>query len=271
MPYQEIYILQGKVDPAEQEQTELRILVDQKDIKYPTMDPGVFRLEETRLAQTLTPLLLNAIRKADIYDWNRGHISRRNGRLHFHAHRKTPLPAITNIWHPLQIDYLDLKVKTELKDYVCEVRCPQFQSPVIAKFASVLWMVKRLETETSIYQWLQDEDIGPKFLGHVSENGRVIGFVVEQITGFHHAGMEDLALCQAAVKKLHGMGILHGDLNRHNMLVHNGRVILIDFECAKRCGDEGLLDEEFRSLPERLEDESGRGMPVPYVVDEEDS
>lgn len=83
------------------------------------------------------------------------------------------------------------------------------------------------------------KQIAPQFLGHLTENGRVIGFLLEKVEGTY-ARLSDLPLCAAALKTLHSMGLVHGDVNKHNFVVdrEKGEVRLIDFEHA------GLLSEE---------------------------
>ncbi|KAB8277879.1 hypothetical protein BDV30DRAFT_204453 [Aspergillus minisclerotigenes] len=68
-----------------------------------------------------------------------------------------------------------------------------FHTPVIAKFARFAWEIQYIEDETTAYQWINGHDIGPRFLGHLTEHGRVIGFLMEGITNARHAGLQDLA------------------------------------------------------------------------------
>ncbi|CBX91980.1 predicted protein [Plenodomus lingam JN3] len=45
-------------------------------------------------------------------DWNKGHISHNisNMRPYFTRDTKLQLPGVTKVWHPLQIDYLELQM-----------------------------------------------------------------------------------------------------------------------------------------------------------------
>jgi hypothetical protein len=101
--------------------------------------------------------------------------------------------------------------------------------------------------------------IGPKFLDHLSEEGRVIGFIIERITDCRYATPEDLPLCQQALSEIHQLKMKHGDPNRYNFLIHNWKATLIDFETSTLCGDAQALNEEYQSLVAELRDTSGRG------------
>lgn len=109
------------------------------------------------------------------------------------------------------------------------------------------------------YQRLENSGIGPKFLGHLSEEGRVIGFIMERITDFRHATPEDLPLSQQALSQLHKLKMKHGDPNKHNILIHDGKATLIDFDHSTLCSDEQALNEEHQLLAVELSDTSGRG------------
>jgi len=169
------------------------------------------------------------------------------------------LPGVQHIWHDKFIDYMDLTKSERLRSNVWEVTSTRFKSAVIAKFAVFPWEIAYLEAETVAYQWIHGKDIGPRFLGHLTEEGRVIGFLIEQIPNARRAGPSDLSSCQEALARLHCLGIRHGDLNRHNNLICDGRATLIDFDGAQTCRDQDDLKQEFDSLPERLMDDSGLG------------
>lgn len=131
----------------------------------------------------------------------------------------------------------------------------------IVKIARFEWEIPRLSQETSIYKQLQDiSDLAPRFLGHVHDHGRVIGLILEKIEG-REAGIEDFVGCQAALKRLHDIGIVHGDVNRYNFVVRgDGTVRLIDFESSwLEKGATAIMRAEMESLGEQLVEETGRG------------
>ena len=118
-----------------------------------------------------------------------------------------------------------------------------------------------MNAETTAYEWIRDSDIGPKFLGHITEGegGRVVGFVAEWVQDARAAGPGDLENCRKALGRLHALGIKLGDINKHNFLVREGHdVVLIDFETARKCSLQEL-EGEMNALQESLADPSFRG------------
>lgn len=62
-----------------------------------------------------------------------------------------------------------------------------------------------MENETTAYQWVSGHNIGPQFLGHLTEDGRVIGFLMEHIPNARHAGPQDLEICREVLSRLHDL------------------------------------------------------------------
>lgn len=92
----------------------------------------------------------------------------------------------------------------------------------------------------------------------MTEEGRVIGFLIEYVEG-RHATISDLPACEAIVRRLHGLGVLHGDLNKHNFLISESGAVLIDFETAKQSENSEAMEREVEGLKGQLLDESGNG------------
>lgn len=125
--------------------------------------------------------------------------------------------------------------------------------------ASFEFEIGYIEAETVAYQLIQGYGIGPKFLGHISEEGRVIGFLLEKIADARHATPADFEACSQALSKLHNIGYLHGDANKHNFLITSDGVSMVDFESTTKSKDEAEFQKEVRTLKEQLHDTSGRG------------
>ncbi|KPM46435.1 hypothetical protein AK830_g12 [Neonectria ditissima] len=250
-----LQLLQASVD--QDDESDFRILVDGTVVKYITIAPGLFSQEDMCFA----PSLFSLLPPLPPGDWITGRVSRHpvTGVAHFETVTNAKLPGIRNTWDASQIDYLELQMGRKLRSNVYEATCPRFSSPVIAKFARFSWEVPLLEAETTAYQWIEGSQIGPSFLGHLTEQGRVIGFVIARIENSRHATAADLSLCLGALSKLHKLGIRHGDTNKHNFLIHKGGVTLIDFDNASRTASPEELELELEDLQDKLLDSSGKG------------
>lgn len=250
-----IQVLQASVDP--EDESEFRILIDNKFVKYITIDGGLYDRDE----MCFGPSLISLLPPLPLGNWNKGHISRNptTGAIHFSAVSKTRLQGITNTWHPTQIDHLELRMGRKIRSNLYEATCPRFSSTIIAKFARFSWEVPWLEKETVAYKWIEGHQIGPAFLGHLAEEGRIIGFIMAGIVDFHHATPDDFHLCHLALLKLHQLGIKHGDINKHNFLIHDGKATLVDFDNALREANADELEAELHGLQDQLRDTSGRG------------
>ncbi|KAH9214490.1 hypothetical protein DL95DRAFT_389460 [Leptodontidium sp. 2 PMI_412] len=129
------------------------------------------------------------------------------------------LPAISEPRHPHRIDVLLLKRIKRHRSNVYEVLYED--QPAISKIALFEWDFRRIENETREYSTIREHlDQHPaeppcalNFLGHLTENGRVIGFLLEKVEG-EFASIGDMPNCQKVLRRLHGMGLIHGDANR---------------------------------------------------------
>ncbi|KAL6908787.1 alpha-galactosidase A precursor [Trichoderma evansii] len=250
-----IQFLQASVDP--ENESEFRLLVNNKCVKYITIDGGLYDSDD----MCFGPSLVSLIPPLPSGDWNEGPISRNpaTGNPHFATVSKTHFPGITRLWHTIQIDHLELRMGQNLRSNVYEATCSRFSSTIIVKLARFPWEVPQLERETMAYEWVDGQQIGPGFLGHLIEEGRAIGFVMDRIVGCRHATPNDFSLCRLALSKLHQLGIKHGDINKHDFLIHDGKATLIDFDSASRAVSASELEREILDLPDQLRDTSERG------------
>ncbi|KAI0837092.1 hypothetical protein F5Y06DRAFT_91837 [Hypoxylon sp. FL0890] len=252
-----VQLLAALADFDDKEESEYRFLVDEKHIKYVTVDPGVLPKEN----RTFAPVLIETLPQFPPGDWNEGHVSKDQvtGHLVFSRTSRSDLAGVKNIWHQTLIDYLEFKKLERVRQNIHKVTHTLFDQAILIKFAEFPWQIPYLEAETAAYSWIEGEGIGPKFLGHVSEAGRVIGFAMENIEGARTVEPGDLAICQNILAKLHSLGIRHGDINKHNFLVRDGKAVLVDFEMAQMCNEKEELQSEYRQLEDSLADPSYRG------------
>lgn len=195
-----------------------------------------------------------------------------NGSLTLTAYHD-PLQEITFIWHEKRIDVLSLPLIKRFRSGVFETLYEG--RAAVAKIACFEWQIPSLIRETWAYCVLTETQrpsggplIAPEFLGHLTENGRVIGFLIEKLEG-RVACLDDLTQCAALLKRLHGLGLVHGDVNRYNFIVEEccrGCVVrLVDLEHAQDY-DEKLAHAELESLPAELAEETGRGSSITRLV-----
>jgi hypothetical protein len=112
-----------------------------------------------------------------------------------------------------------------------------------------------LDQETAEYQIIQGENIGPAFLGHVSEAGRTIGFLIERIENARHATIDDHVACAKALEKV------YGDVNKHSFLIGevDGSAMLIGSDGLRLSDGVEELRREMKSPVGELNDTSGKG------------
>jgi hypothetical protein len=204
--------------------------------------------------------------------WTMAHISHDPATGQLTAALSSPTMAqVSNVWHPTRVDFVELDYLEGLGLlaglYIWASGGAQgghrstgsADSTVIAKMARFEWEIPYVERETRIYQRLEGTGLAPRFVGHVHEQGRVAGFLVEYVEG-RHAGIQDLAGCRAALDGLHRLGVLHGDANRYNFIVgSDGEVRMIDFDQAREGASIWELEAEMAGLEAQLLEETGRG------------
>lgn len=164
---------------------------------------------------------------------------------------------------------LDLTVAYSVKTRVyCVIQDGMEYFMKIARFKFELaWLAQEVKAYHALA--CHHSLLAPKMLGYVYEEShdRVVGFLFEKISG-HRPGIADLELCEVALRELHELDIIHGDLNRDNIFITNKGVKFIDFEDSYVGQAEDadhwkkLKFDEERNLPEKLSDESGKGRPL---------
>ncbi|KAG6848764.1 hypothetical protein H0H93_014289 [Arthromyces matolae] len=263
-----VQLLSCLVDAQDTDDSDYRFLVDGKHIKYVTTAPGTFQqfVGRDNFERTFGPVLLGELLPPfPVGNWNTGHVAKdsRTGEVAFVETEKMPFPGVENLWHPVKLSELDFTKKKSLRQHVHLATHPKLNDgkPVLIKMADWPWEIDAIENETTVYKSISDSDIGPKFLGHLIEGleGRAVGIILEWVEGASIAGPGDLESCRKALQRLHELGMKHGDTNKHNFLVREGRdVVLIDFEAAKKCSPQELEDE-MNALKGNLEDPGFRG------------
>ncbi|KXH36329.1 alpha-galactosidase A [Colletotrichum nymphaeae SA-01] len=252
-------LLSMEVDDDDSSQSEYRLRIG-NHVKYLVISPGTFDRDILSFPlQSLPRLPYNE--KWTIASISRDKIS---GDLKTSLVNR-PLAGVEDQWHHTKVDCIELEKTQQLTARTFEALFPSTlptnltpQATIIVKIARFEWELPRIERETRAYRLLEGQGLAPRFLAHVHENGRIMGFLVEKIEG-RSASPQDLAVCEAALGKLHGLGLEHGDVNRYNFLVTKEGVKLLDFEHLRENASLESMDEELKKLRTELADESGRG------------
>ncbi len=97
-------------------------------------------------------------------DWNQGHITKHpeNGNPYFSQHAKVILPTICSIWHPRQIDWLELEQAQWLRSNVYTANFKttvggiSLADEIVIKFARFPWELQYYEDETRVYERMEN-------------------------------------------------------------------------------------------------------------------
>ncbi|KGO72686.1 Lipopolysaccharide core heptose(II) kinase [Penicillium italicum] len=246
------------MEVSSRDDSEYRILV-QNRVRYLIISAGTFERSTLSMPLNSLPEL------PEDQTWNTAYVNRdaSSGEVAMKLQLKN-IMGITHLWHPVLVDCLELKRIKQFTATTYEATYsgegPLASSPVvIVKVARFEWELPRLSLETLIYKSLEDTGLAPRFLGHVHEHGRVIGFVLEKLEG-REANIKDLPSCQSTLQRLHDNGILHGDANKYNFIIQVDKARLIDFEKSKLChGSSAYMQAEMDSLCDQLMEDTGRG------------
>lgn len=143
-------------------------------------------------------------------------------------------------WHPRIVEYGDLvKVATIQEGRLEVVQHPDLGSePALVKRAALPAYIDSISRETHFYRLLDGLGVTPLFLGHVTDGGRVTGFLAEYVQqqeddGKRHGREDGTEACLAALRRMHARGIAHMDAHGGNCLVReDGSAAIVDFELA---------------------------------------
>lgn len=133
--------------------------------------------------------------------------------------------------------------------------------------------MRSVARETAFYQLLDGLGVTPLFLGHVTEAGRIVGFLAEYVlqqqqqqqegekgrpgraAGGGGGGME---ACLSALGRMHARGVAHGDAHGGNCLVRGGgTAVLVDFELALETEEEEEFVRDLWIMSHSWGDEGG--------------
>ena len=169
-----------------------------------------------------------------------------------------------------RINVLEMEVTARLKNCVSGVKLADQERTGILKICPFAYQLRYFAQEVRAYEALCERgcDLVPRLEAYVFERSKeqVVGFVCEEVEG-RFAGPEDYEECRRGVEKLHEFGVVHGDLNKYNIIMGTNGLRFIDLENAVLdTAVEGsefarLCVEELDGLKNKLSDEEGWGKP----------
>lgn len=243
-----IKLLQAVRDDMDQDYpsaTLLRVLVNDTDIKYITLEPTVCRYRKLPTeygAQIgyLSPPLPQQ-------EWNQATLDRGyDGTPCYTDIEDVDRPKVRQTWHQRFVNYTDLKfytIKPSRKVYRVVSDQTFDGKQAVAKFGWNEKDIEKIAKETKTYMKLQGHHVAPEFLGHIVEHGRIIGFLLENLgTRAHPETEEDDKACTDVIDRLHKLGLAHGNAVTKNFLVKRDQAFLISFKKAHRIEIEEDLD-----------------------------
>ncbi|KAI1291240.1 hypothetical protein F5Y03DRAFT_388567 [Xylaria venustula] len=189
--------------------------------------------------------------------WNVGQIRRfENGEVGFSQTLEMPVKGIQSAWHPNKIDFTELEIVRQHTYYLdgehFVVKHPSFEKPVhlnLCPWATRSWK-RSLETETKVYERIDGLGMAPEFLGHVTYQGSIIGYLLEWVEDAQPITKKDKAARLKAVRKLHSLGITHGAARRYSFLKRGEDMLMVHF-CDARF-DELATDTKKKEDIERI-------------------
>ncbi|KAI0104690.1 hypothetical protein GGR51DRAFT_572639 [Nemania sp. FL0031] len=249
--------------------TDFRVIVNQgtpkREVKYISVSPDVRRFAVRKSRYSDVSAIKMPVLPAG--DWKTADIALRpdGKKIIVAATNCESHPSVSETWHPSSFDFLDLEIldMPHSTDRVKLVSHPRLDTPghlAVMKYSPFPDGIIKIDVETEMYRSLDKDSIAPKFLGHVKEENRVIGFLVEYIDGARFVDSDgdfsDLALneCRKALKNLHELGISHRDSHPGNCLLReDGTAVLVDFELATQSSNTRDFERDFELLdPDRL-------------------
>ncbi len=240
-PRRSFKILSKKIDYTFTNISEYRIRI-RGHYKYLTVDASPFR--ENLLFQHLSD---NYHIPQHLHDaqnnWTSAHITVRqdyyNSKMRMWP--STPLFDISYCYRPPKtvqpiegwekpiLEVSSLVVYSDISDeYQKILHADSATGLALARYMPFESDVDRLFRELQIYHTLDGSGVSPHFYSYIEEEGRVIGFLHENMHS-RKLLMEDVPKCKALLERLHAKGVALGNLTEDSFIFAADRIVLHDF------------------------------------------
>lgn len=153
------------------------------------------------------------------------------------------------MWDMSELSFRNRRA-TRSRIRLCNVRRQKYL--LVAKMFRSTAQSKDMANESITYRLLEKTGLAPSFWGHLRQNGKVVGLLLEHISG-RRALRRDRKACEETLKKLHELGHVHGGLHDENILIRTegpqrGTAVLIDFSATHNAGKRSEQRDEMASL-----------------------
>ncbi|TAQ85620.1 hypothetical protein B7494_g6074 [Chlorociboria aeruginascens] len=229
--------------------------------------------------QTYGPEVIQDLRSnVEVWDqqWTTLSVFRQDGRVQYTQDEWKPhsLPPDAASGNLPRLNVLDLKVLHGFKNRVSLVKLDTQRQ--ILKICPFKYQLQYLTKEIKTYNTLSERGCSliPRLSAYVFERteDQIIGFLCEEFIG-RVAGPDDYDECKHSLLKLHSYGVVHGDLNKFNIIITASGARFFDLEKSVLDTDEGISKNEFSRLQqeevdrleEALYDKEGWGKPWPEL------
>lgn len=227
--------------------------------------------------QTYGPDVIQDLRdKVDVWDqqWTTLTVFRDGGKVQYKQDQWEPhfLPKGVASGALPRLNVLTLDIQHSFKNRVFLVHLNMERQ--ILKICPFRFELPYFTQEMKVYRMLAERgcNLVPRLSAYVYERSeeQIIGFTCEELHG-RVAGPDDYDDCRRSLAKLHTYGIIHGDLNKFNIMITEDGPRFFDLEKSilDTDGDVSKDDfsrrqqEELEGLSKALCDEEGWGRPWP--------
>jgi len=229
--------------------------------------------------QTYGPEVINDLRSSvEVWDqqWTTLSVFRQDGRVQYKqdewkSHFLHPDAASGGL---PRLNVLDLEVRHGFKNRVSLVQLDTQRQ--ILKICPFKYQLRYFTKEIKTYNTLSERgcSLTPRLSAYVFERTeeQIIGFICEEFHG-RFAGPSDYSECKRSLLQLHSYGVVHGDLNKFNIIITASGARFFDLEKSVLDTDEEISKDEFSRLQQEevdglekaLHDEEGWGKPWPEL------
>jgi RIO1 family len=221
---------------------------------------------------TYGPAVIKGLRNiVDIWDgqWITLTVFREGGKIYYTRDQWKPhsLPAEAASGDLPRLNFVDLEIGHQLKNRAFQLKSDR-QILKICPFAYELpYFTQEIKTYTMLSQ--RECRLIPRLSAYVYERSedQIVGFVCEKFQG-RVPGPDDHGECRRSLQDLHSYGVVHGDVNKFNILITVDGPRFFDLEKSVLDTDEISLDkfttlqeEELNKLEKALKADDGWGEP----------